>query len=133
MESDINEQRFNNLFQTSLEEIKAIIKVPSFSNGEVNEQYPYGKNVHQVLEDVIDLGKKLGFKTKLGIQNRYGYIEFGAGKELIKELIGILCHLDVVFPPGVIYQNENFLLLNQLLKMVFFMVGELLMIKGRPL
>ncbi|WP_338968459.1 Sapep family Mn(2+)-dependent dipeptidase [Spiroplasma endosymbiont of Lonchoptera lutea] len=95
MESDINEQRFNDLFQTSLEEIKAIIKVPSFSNGEVNEQYPYGKNVHQVLEDVIDLGKKLGFKTKLGTQNRYGYIEYGAGKELI----GILCHLDVV-PPG---------------------------------
>jgi hypothetical protein len=38
MESDINDQRFNDLFQTSLEEIKAIIKVPSFSNGEVNEQ-----------------------------------------------------------------------------------------------
>lgn len=128
MESDINEQRFNDLFQTSLEEIKAIIKVPSFSKGEVNEQYPYGKNVHQVLENVIDLGKKLGFKTKLGIQNRYGYIEYGSGKELI----GILCHLDVLFPQ-VIYQNENFLLLNQLLKMIFFMVGELLMIKDRRL
>ncbi|WP_339025246.1 hypothetical protein [Spiroplasma endosymbiont of Agriotes lineatus] len=57
-----------------MEEIKAIIKVPSFGNGEINEQYSYGKNVHQVLEDVIDLGKKLGFKTKLRTQDHYGYI-----------------------------------------------------------
>lgn len=56
--------------------------------------YPYGKAVAGALDYVLELCESFGFRTK-NAGGRYGYAEIGEGEELI----GILCHLDVV-PAG---------------------------------
>lgn len=55
---------------------------------------PFGKGVQDALESFLALGESMGFTTK-NIDNYAGYVEFGTGDELL----GILCHLDVV-PEG---------------------------------
>lgn len=55
---------------------------------------PFGKNTKEALEYTLNLGNKLGFKTK-NLDGYCGYIEFGEGEKLI----GIIGHLDVV-PSG---------------------------------
>jgi len=52
---------------------------------------PFGEECKKVLEYVLDLGNKLGFRTK-NIDGYCGYIEFGDGPELV----GIIGHLDIV-------------------------------------
>lgn len=59
--------------------------------------YPYGHSVADAKDYMLDLCKSFGFRTKDGVDGdgRYAYAEIGSGEELI----GILCHLDVV-PEG---------------------------------
>lgn len=52
---------------------------------------PFGKNVNDALNYVLNLSEKLGFKSK-NLDNHVGYCEYGNGEELI----GILGHVDVV-------------------------------------
>lgn len=59
-----------------------------------NKDAPFGENLKEALIKVLDLGESFGFKTK-NIDNVAGHIEYGEGKEII----AILCHLDVV-PTG---------------------------------
>lgn len=99
--SNINQKLFNQLFDQAISEIKQLIKIKSFFQ-DGNDILPYGKDVHDALEYMINLGKKLGFNTKMGDKKRYGYIEYGTGSEMI----GILCHLDVV-PPGDLTKWDN--------------------------
>lgn len=77
-----------------LEEVCNIIKIPSVNEESKDENKPFGENVNRALEHFLELGKKLGFKTK-NIDGYCGYVEFGEGKELL----GIIGHLDVV-PAG---------------------------------
>lgn len=56
--------------------------------------YLYGKAVAGALDYVLGLCESFGFRTK-NADGRYGFAEIGEGDELI----GILCHLDVV-PAG---------------------------------
>ncbi len=57
--------------------------------------YAIWKKYHDtLLKYTLNLGKKLGFRTK-NIDGYCGYLEFGSGEELI----GIIGHLDVV-PEG---------------------------------
>jgi succinyl-diaminopimelate desuccinylase len=55
---------------------------------------PLGKGVKEALDFMLQLGEKDGFTVK-NVGNLAGHIEFGEGKELV----GILCHVDVV-PEG---------------------------------
>lgn len=55
---------------------------------------PFGEGAKKALDYALDLGNRLGFRTK-NIDNYCGYIEFGEGKNLL----GIIGHLDVV-PSG---------------------------------
>jgi len=71
-----------------------IINIPSVLNKSNNPSMPFGENCNRALEYILDLGKKLGFRTK-NIDGYCGYIEFGEGDELV----GIIGHLDVV-PSG---------------------------------
>ncbi len=68
-----------------------LINIPSVYENSDIPNMPFGKNVNDALEYVLNLGKKLGFKTK-NIDGYCGYIEFGEGKEML----GIIGHLDVV-------------------------------------
>lgn len=52
---------------------------------------PFGEGIRKSLDFLLELGKKYGFKTK-NINNVAGHIEYGDGEEII----GILCHVDVV-------------------------------------
>ena len=63
---------------------------------------PFGYGCVEALKYVLELGKKMGFKVK-NIDNVAGHIEFGEGKEIL----GILCHLDVV-PVGEGWTNPPF-------------------------
>ncbi|MCQ6278414.1 dipeptidase PepV [Bacillus sp. EB600] len=55
---------------------------------------PLGKGVKEALDFMLKLGEKDGFTAK-NVGNLAGHLEFGEGEELL----GILCHVDVV-PEG---------------------------------
>ena len=77
-----------------IKNLQELIKIPSVHSESANVNEPFGENTVKALEYVLNLGKRLGFKTK-NIDGYCGYIEFGEGPELI----GIVGHLDVV-PEG---------------------------------
>ena len=87
-----------------------LIKIPSVLSPTSNPQIPFGENCNSALEYVLDLGNRLGFRTK-NVDGYCGYIEFGEGDELV----GIIGHLDVVpegenwtYPPfGATIANGN--------------------------
>lgn len=65
-----------------------ILKINTIYNTDIS---PFGSGNIKCLNHMLELGKTNGFYTK-NLDNYCGYIEYGKGKELI----GILCHLDVV-------------------------------------
>ena len=74
--------------------IDSIIKCVEFESvsNRCNEPgEPFGEECKKVLEYVLNLGSKMGFRTK-NIDGYCGYIEFGEGEEML----GIIGHLDVV-------------------------------------
>ena len=71
-----------------------LINIPSISEETNNPDMPFGKYAKEALEYTLNLGKKLGFRTK-NLDGYCGYIEFGEGEKLI----GIIGHLDIV-PSG---------------------------------
>ena len=74
-----------------IQEIINLVSYQSISIKTNNKEKPFGEECKKALEHILELGKKLGFKTK-NIDGYCGYIEFGEGKELL----GIIGHLDVV-------------------------------------
>ncbi len=71
--------------------LKEVISFPSFLTEYKKDDFePFGKANREVLEYVINHAKNDGFST-LNVDNYAGHIEFGDG-----EILGILCHLDVV-------------------------------------
>ncbi len=71
--------------------VKDLIRFKSISEDTENEGEPFGPECRKALEYILDLGNKLGFRTK-NIDGYCGYIEFGEGEDLV----GIIGHLDVV-------------------------------------
>ncbi|ETI70450.1 dipeptidase PepV [Neobacillus vireti] len=63
---------------------------------------PLGKGVKEALDFMLELGEKDGF-TQKNVGNLAGHLEFGEGKELL----GILCHVDVV-PEGDGWTSDPF-------------------------
>ncbi len=63
---------------------------------------PFGEGLVECLKWTLELGEKMGFKTK-NVDNVAGHIEFGEGEEIL----GILAHLDVV-PTGEGWTNDPF-------------------------
>ena len=79
-----------------------LINIPSVSEETNNPDMPFGKYAKAALEYALNLGNKLGFRTK-NIDGYCGYIEFGEGDELL----GIIGHLDVV-PSGDCWNTPPF-------------------------
>ena len=84
----------DNLKDEIIKETCNLINFPSVSEETSDPNMPFGKNAKDALEYALDLGQKLGFRTK-NIDGYCGYIEFGEGEKLV----GIIGHLDVV-PSG---------------------------------
>lgn len=63
---------------------------------------PLGKGVKEALDIMLNLGEKDGFIPK-NVGNLAGHLEFGEGEELL----GILCHVDVV-PEGDGWTSDPF-------------------------
>ena len=83
-----------NLKDEIIGETQNLIQIPSVISKSTNPSHPFGENVNNALEYTLNLGKKLGFRTK-NIDGYCGYIEFGKGTDIV----GIIGHLDVV-PEG---------------------------------
>lgn len=76
-----------------IEKLQELIAIPSVSQ-KGDDLAPYGIETVKALEYVLNLCRDFGFRTK-NCENQVGYAEIGSGDEMI----GILCHLDVV-PAG---------------------------------
>lgn len=93
-----------------IKHLQELIAIPSVTAAPSEEGMPFGREVHRALLYVLDLCENLGFRTK-NLDNYLGYAEIGQGDEMM----GILCHLDVVpvgndwdYPPfgGEIHQGK---------------------------
>ncbi|MCK9471034.1 MAG: dipeptidase PepV [Bacilli bacterium] len=75
-----------------IEDLQGLLRIDSTLVENLdNPKAPFGEGIKKSLDYVLDLGSKFGFKVK-NIDNLAGHIEFGEGEDII----GILCHIDVV-------------------------------------
>lgn len=86
-------QALENNKERMTQSLQELIQIKSVREPAVGNM-PFGEGIQKALEYILALGAEMGFKTK-NVDNYAGYIEFGEGKEMV----GILCHLDVV-PEG---------------------------------
>lgn len=80
--------------EACVQAIKKIVSFPSVLN-EGENGTPFGQAIQDVLEETLQLCSSLGFTTYIDPEGYYGYAEYG----IQKEVLAILCHLDVV-PEG---------------------------------
>lgn len=97
------EKLFDAYKEAYLQDLFGLLRINSVrvEQAEIKEA-PFGYGCVEALKYTLDLGKKMGFKVK-NVDNVAGHIEFGEGKEIL----GILCHLDVV-PVGEGWTNPPF-------------------------
>lgn len=84
----------DNMKAEIIKKIQELIQIPSVFESSTNPAMPFGAQINNALEYMLELGRTLGFRTK-NIDGYCGYIEFGEGPEMV----GIIGHLDVV-PEG---------------------------------
>jgi succinyl-diaminopimelate desuccinylase len=90
----LNEVKKNQ--QQMIQDMQGLLKINSvLGETPITDEAPFGTGINDSLEYVLNLGKKMGFKV-LNVDHMAGHIELGQGKEII----GILCHVDVVPAPG---------------------------------
>ena len=85
------DDKIENSKDEMINELKHVISFKSISDTNSDSNYPFGDECNNCLNYVLELGKRLGFRTK-NIDGYCGYIEFGEGEDLI----GLIGHLDVV-------------------------------------
>ena len=73
--------------------VQEIIRIKSVEE-DPKDDMPFGEGPFKALEYALDLGDRLGFKTK-NVDNYAGHAEIGEGEEVV----GVLAHVDVV-PEG---------------------------------
>lgn len=86
-----------------IEDLQNLIAIPSvLDESAVTDDLPFGPEPKRALDWLLEEGRKAGMLVK-NIDNMAGHIEMGEGEELI----GILCHVDVV-PAGSNWVHEPF-------------------------
>ncbi len=80
-----NEKKLVSDTQTLLQMPSVCVEQPE------NKEAPFGEDIRKTLDYMLEKGKADGFKVE-NIDNIVGTIEYGEGEEML----GILCHLDVV-------------------------------------
>lgn len=85
-------------------DLKGLLKIESVLDqyNPKDKENPFGKNLKEALDYMLELGRKNGFNVK-STSNYAGHIEYGQGDEII----GVLCHLDVV-PAGDFWTYKPF-------------------------
>jgi succinyl-diaminopimelate desuccinylase len=76
-----------------IEDLIESIRIPSVK-ADAQEGAPFGIEIDHALRHALECAERMGFRVCYG-DGYYGYAEIGEGKEMI----GILCHVDVV-PAG---------------------------------
>ncbi|MBN1891795.1 MAG: Sapep family Mn(2+)-dependent dipeptidase [Clostridiales bacterium] len=84
-----------------LDVLSGLISIPSVKS-EPTATAPYGASTAEVLRYILSLARDCGLRIK-NLDDRVGYIEWGAGEKMI----AVLCHLDVV-PPGKGWETDPF-------------------------
>jgi succinyl-diaminopimelate desuccinylase len=88
-------EQFKTYRDDFINDLQALLKIPSvLTEFNPEKAHPFGYGIQEALEYMLNIANRDGFKTK-NVDNYAGHIEFGEGEEIL----GILCHLDVV-PPG---------------------------------
>ena len=82
-------------FDSQVQDLQELIRIPSVSRGEPKEGMPYGEHVFNALRKAQQIAKKLGFEKVWDVEARCGVVEYGEGEELV----AVMAHLDVV-PEG---------------------------------
>ena len=82
-------------FERQVQDLQALIRIPSVSRGEPKEGMPYGENVFNALRKAQEIARKLGFENVWDVEGRCGVVEYGQGDEIV----AVMAHLDVV-PEG---------------------------------
>ena len=78
-----------------IDKTKELLRIPSvLDKFDPESETPFGVEINNSLNYMLNLAKSDSFITK-NIKNYAAHIEYGRGQEIL----GILCHLDVV-PPG---------------------------------
>lgn len=86
-----------------IDKTKELLRIPSvLDEFRPESDTPFGTAINDALQYMIATAKEDGFITK-NINNYAAHIEYGSGKEIL----GILCHLDVV-PTGDGWTNPPF-------------------------
>lgn len=102
--TQINWQKeIENRKEDLLKDTQALLKIKSVLDEEnTTDDAPLGKEVKEALDFMLQLGQKDGFIAK-NVDNIAGHLEMGKGDELL----GILCHVDVV-PEGDGWSSDPF-------------------------
>ena len=84
-----------------LADMQGLLRIDSTLVESDSPEAPFGEGIRASLDYVLALGEEMGFEVR-NVGNVAGHIEYGAGEEIL----GILCHVDVVpavgdwkFPP----------------------------------
>jgi succinyl-diaminopimelate desuccinylase len=86
-----------------IQDTQALLRIPSVLDEEnATEEAPFGRGVYEALQFLLRRGQEEGFTAK-NVDGFAGHLEIGQGNELI----GILCHVDVV-PPGDGWSSDPF-------------------------
>jgi len=81
--------------ESFIKDTQGLLHIKSLLDEEnTSAEAPLGQEVKEALDFMLNLGEKDGFTPK-NVGNLAGHLEFGEGKDLL----GILCHVDVV-PEG---------------------------------
>lgn len=86
-------QKIDILKEELIEKTQELMRIRSVQS-ESRPGMPFGEEISNALMYTLNLGEKLGFKTK-NVDGYMGYLEYGEGEEMV----GVLGHLDVV-PEG---------------------------------
>lgn len=86
-----------------IEDVQQFLRIKSVLDEEDgHEGAPFGTGIEQALTHMLQMGSKDGFLVK-NLEGYAGHLEMGQGKELL----GILCHVDVV-PEGDGWTSEPY-------------------------
>ena len=82
-------------FDSQVQDLQELIRIPSVPRGEPKEGMPYGEHVFNALRKAQQIARRLGFEKVWDVEARCGVVEYGEGDELV----AVMAHLDVV-PEG---------------------------------